>query len=104
MIWAGIMTDDRLDLYIFERGNVTVRYIDEMLKFYVRHFRDVVGFDLILICDNAKPHKAHLTYDFLETEDIRQPDLEISIRRYIFWKLWKGQLQCTIYHQEPHRA
>lgn len=61
MIWAGIMTDDRLDLYIFEKGNVTVRYIAEMLESYIRLFRDVFGFDLILICDNAKSHKAHLT-------------------------------------------
>lgn len=84
MIWADIMTDDRLDLYIFERGNVTVRYIDEMLEPYVRLFRDAVGYDLIVIYDNAKPYKSHLTFDFLETEDIRQSDLEISIRMSIF--------------------
>ncbi|GBM62442.1 Transposable element Tcb2 transposase [Araneus ventricosus] len=75
MVWAGIMLDGRTPLHVFERGSVTgVRYRDEILEPYVRLFRGAVGPEFILIDDNARPHRALLVDEFLESEDIHRMD------------------------------
>ncbi|GBO03204.1 hypothetical protein AVEN_228326-1 [Araneus ventricosus] len=67
IVSAGIMLDGRTPLHVFERGTLTgVRYRDEILEPYVRLFRGAVGPELILMDDNAKPHRAHLVDEFLE--------------------------------------
>ncbi|GBO09798.1 hypothetical protein AVEN_140807-1 [Araneus ventricosus] len=73
MVWAGIMLDSRTPLHVFERGTVTgVRYRDEILEPYVHLFRGAVGPEFILMDDlNARPHRALLVDEFLESEDIR---------------------------------
>ncbi|GBO43095.1 hypothetical protein AVEN_104873-1 [Araneus ventricosus] len=69
------MLDGRTPLHVFERGTVTgVRYRDEILEPYVRLFRGAVGPELILMDDNARPHRALLVDEFLESEDIRWMD------------------------------
>ncbi|GBM63793.1 Transposable element Tcb2 transposase [Araneus ventricosus] len=75
MVWAGLMLDDRTPLHVFERGTVTgVRYRDEILEPYARLFRGAVGPEFILMDDNARPHRALLVDEFLESEDIRRMD------------------------------
>ncbi|GBM82052.1 hypothetical protein AVEN_224072-1 [Araneus ventricosus] len=75
MVWAGIMLDGRKPLHVFERDTVTgVRYRDEILEPYVRFFRGAVGPEFILMDDNARPHRALLVDEFLESEDIRRMD------------------------------
>ncbi|GBM10610.1 Transposable element Tc1 transposase [Araneus ventricosus] len=74
MVWASIMSDGRTPLHVFERGTVTdVRYRDEILEPYVCLFRGAVVF--ILMDDNARPHRALLVDEFLESEHIRRMDL-----------------------------
>ncbi|GBN66041.1 Transposable element Tc3 transposase [Araneus ventricosus] len=75
MVWAGIMLNGRTPLHVFERGTVTgVRYKDEILEPYVRLFRGEVRPEFILMDDNARPHRALLVDEFLESEDIRRMD------------------------------
>ncbi|GBO09672.1 hypothetical protein AVEN_31530-1 [Araneus ventricosus] len=75
MVWAGIMSDGRTPLHVFERGTVTgVRYRDEILEPYVCLFRGAVGPDFILMDNNARPHRALLVDEFLESEDIHRMD------------------------------
>ncbi|GBO25667.1 Transposable element Tcb2 transposase [Araneus ventricosus] len=75
MVWAGIMLDGQTPLHVFERGTVTcVRYRDEILEPSVRLFRGAVGPEFILMDDNARPHRALLVDEFLESEDIRRMD------------------------------
>ncbi|GBO13859.1 hypothetical protein AVEN_267484-1 [Araneus ventricosus] len=75
MVWAGIMLHGRTPLHVFERGTVTgVRYRDEILEPHVRLFRGAVGPEFILTEDNARPHRALLVGEFLESEDIRRMD------------------------------
>lgn len=75
MVWAGIMLDGRTPLHVFDSGTVTgVRYRDEVLEPYVRLFRGAVGPEFILMDDNARPHRALLLDEFLESEDIRRMD------------------------------
>ncbi|GBO41203.1 hypothetical protein AVEN_104560-1 [Araneus ventricosus] len=74
MVWAG-MLDDRKPLHVFERGTVAgVRYRDEILEHYVRLFRGAVGHEFILMVDNARPHRALVVDEFLQSEDIRRMD------------------------------
>ncbi|GBL82680.1 Transcription factor Sox-6 [Araneus ventricosus] len=75
MVWTGIMLDGQTTLHVFERGTVTgVRYRDEILEAYVRLFRGAVVPEFILMDDNARPHRALLVDEFLESEDIRRMD------------------------------
>ncbi|GFX80993.1 transposable element Tcb2 transposase [Trichonephila clavipes] len=72
MVWAGIMMDGHTDLHFFDTGSVTgQRYRDEVFEPYVRLFRGAVGYDFILMDDNAPYHQAVLIDDFLETENIQ---------------------------------
>ncbi|GBL90616.1 hypothetical protein AVEN_219292-1 [Araneus ventricosus] len=69
------MLDGRTPLHVFERGTVTgVRYSDEILEPNVRLFRGAVGPEFILMDDNARPHRALLVDEFLESEDIHRMD------------------------------
>ncbi|KFM64736.1 Transposable element Tcb2 transposase, partial [Stegodyphus mimosarum] len=73
MIWAGIMLEGRTPLHVFDRGSVTsVRYRDDVLEPYVGLFRGAVGPEFILQDDNARPRRAFLVDEFLESEDIRR--------------------------------
>ncbi|GBN14676.1 Transposable element Tcb2 transposase [Araneus ventricosus] len=75
MVWADIMLDGRTPLHVFERDTVTgMRYRDEILEPYVRLFRGAVGPEFILMNDNARPLRALLVDEFLESENIRRMD------------------------------
>ncbi|GBO10113.1 Transposable element Tc1 transposase [Araneus ventricosus] len=75
MVWSGIMLDGRTPLHVFERGTVTgVRYRDEILEPYVRLLRGAVDTEFILMDDNARPHRAVLVDEFIESEDIHRMD------------------------------
>ncbi|GBM36986.1 Transposable element Tc1 transposase [Araneus ventricosus] len=83
LVWAGIATNGRTDLYVFSGGSVTaVRYRDEILHSLVRSFISAVGTDAIFMDDNARPHRARLVRSYMESETIpqmawpaRSPDL-----------------------------
>ncbi|GBN43854.1 hypothetical protein AVEN_10997-1 [Araneus ventricosus] len=68
------MLDGPTPLLVFERGTVTgVRYRNKILVL-CRLFRGAVGPEFILMNDNARPHRALLVDQFLESEDIRRMD------------------------------
>ncbi|GFT39021.1 DDE_3 domain-containing protein [Trichonephila clavipes] len=69
------MLGDRTPLHVFERGSVTdVRYRDEVLKPYGCLFRNTWGPEFILMDDNAKPRRALLVDEYLESDDIHHMD------------------------------
>ncbi|GFS89520.1 transposable element Tcb1 transposase [Trichonephila clavipes] len=60
-----------IDLHIFKRGSVTaVRYRDEVLEPIVRLYAAAVGPTFVLMDDNARPHRADIVDDYLESEGI----------------------------------
>ncbi|GFX00093.1 transposable element Tcb2 transposase [Trichonephila clavipes] len=85
MVWGGIMIDGRTPLHVFRSGSVTGQiYRDEVLDPYVRLFRGAYGRDFLFMDDNARPHRANLVDEFLESEDIKRipwpansPDLNL---------------------------
>jgi hypothetical protein len=59
MVWAGISAQGKTRLHIIENGTLTaVRYVNEILDVHVRTF--------ILMDDNAREHRAHITTRYLE--------------------------------------
>ena len=75
LVCAGICIGGRTDLYVIDRGAlISVRYRDEMLHPIVRPFTGSIGDDFILIDDNARPHRAKVVNQYLETETIVRMD------------------------------
>ncbi|GBN42215.1 Transposable element Tcb1 transposase [Araneus ventricosus] len=73
LIWAGIATNGRTDIYVFTGGSVTaVRYHAEILHPLVRPFIAAMGTDAIFMDDKARPHRAPLVRSYLESETIPQ--------------------------------
>lgn len=71
MVWAGISRDARTPL-VFIQGNLTAqRYIDEVLTPHVIPFMEQHGQLQTLQHDNARPHAARITREFLEHEEIQ---------------------------------
>ncbi|GFV99397.1 transposable element Tc3 transposase [Trichonephila clavipes] len=83
LVWAGISLGGHTDLHVFHGGTVTgLRYRDEILDSYVRPYAAAIGNDLILMDDNARPHRARIVEEYLEDHGLeriewpaRSPDL-----------------------------
>ncbi|GFV82714.1 transposable element Tcb2 transposase [Trichonephila clavipes] len=67
LVWAGISLGGHTNLHVFHGGTVTgLRYRDEILDPYVRPYAAAIGNDLILMDDNARPHRARIVEEYLE--------------------------------------
>ncbi|UYV83652.1 hypothetical protein LAZ67_23001896 [Cordylochernes scorpioides] len=75
LVWAGISSSRRTPLHIFSGGTLTAqRYRDEILEPYLRPYRDQIGHNLIFMDDNARPNRARLVNEYLQSENIRRMD------------------------------
>ncbi|UYV80358.1 hypothetical protein LAZ67_18002655, partial [Cordylochernes scorpioides] len=75
LVWAGISSSRRTPLHIFSGGTLTAqRYRDEILEPYLRPSRVQIGHNLIFMDDNARPHRARLVNEYLQSENIRWMD------------------------------
>ncbi|GBM05929.1 hypothetical protein AVEN_135288-1 [Araneus ventricosus] len=73
LLWAGIATNGRTDLYVFAGGSITaVLYRDEILHALVRPSIAAMGTDAIFMDDNAHPRRARLERSYLESETVSQ--------------------------------
>ncbi|GFU85517.1 transposable element Tcb2 transposase [Trichonephila clavipes] len=71
LVYGGISTDGRTDLYIIRDGPLTARrYRDEMLRPIVVPYAAAIGDYFILMDDNCRPHRAYLVEDFLFEDGI----------------------------------
>ena len=56
-------------------GTLTsVRYVNEILDVYVRLYAGAIGADFILMDDNTRPHRSHVTNQYLEDATIVRMD------------------------------
>lgn len=70
MVWGGICLQGRTDLVPIE-GNLNARrYVDEVLRPHVVPFAGAVGADFVFQQDNARPHTARYSQNFLEQEGV----------------------------------
>ena len=51
-----------------------MRYVNEILDVYVPPYAGAIGADFILMDDNARPHRAHVTNQYLEDATIKRMD------------------------------
>ena len=72
MMWGGIRRDGRTALVIIETppGLTADRYVEEVLEPHVLSQREEIGEGFILQQDNARPHIAQVTREFLQAEGI----------------------------------
>ena len=74
LLWYGLESW-KTDLHTIENGTLTaVRYVNEILDVYVRPYAGAIGADFILMDDNARPHRAHVTNQYLEDATIVRMD------------------------------
>ena len=65
----------KTDLHLIENGTFTaVHYVNEILDVYVRQYAGAIGADFILMDDNAHPHRANVTNQYLEDATIVKMD------------------------------
>ena len=62
MVWKGINVNRKTDLYAIENGTLTaLRYCNAILNQFVRSYAGSIGQEFILMDDNARTHRAHVT-------------------------------------------
>ena len=74
MVWGGISAEGQTDILTIRGGLTGQRYVDEVLRPEVLPYAAAIGDGFILMDDNATPHRARVTQDFLETEGIENMD------------------------------
>lgn len=90
MVWAGISLEAKTDIVFVtgpgvgpnSRGLTAHRYIEEVLAEHVVPFAGYIGDNFMLMQDNARPHTARITQEYLREVNIpamdwpaRSPDL-----------------------------
>jgi len=71
MVWGGISIGGRTDLVVLQRVSMNARrYLDMVLRPIVLPYAGAIGENFILMDDNARPHRARLVRDFLDSEGI----------------------------------
>lgn len=75
MIWGGISLSGSTNLVVLDRPSVTAHsYIEDILQDHVVPFAFGIGDDFLLMQDNARPHVAHITRDYLNAVGINTLD------------------------------
>ena len=71
MVWTGTNVNNKTDLYAFENELlVALRYCNEISDHFVRPYAGSISQEFILMDDNARPHRAHVTNAYLEHEKV----------------------------------
>ena len=67
MVWAGISVNGKTVLCVIENRTLTaLRYCNEIFDQFVRPYAGAIGTEfIILMDDNARPHRAHVTNPYL---------------------------------------
>ncbi|KFM59137.1 Transposable element Tcb1 transposase, partial [Stegodyphus mimosarum] len=74
LVWGGIILGSRTDLHV-QIGTMTSQiYWDVILEQYVCLFRGAMGAQFVFMDDNARPHRANIVSECLQSEDITRMD------------------------------
>ena len=75
MVWKGIDVKGKTDLYAIENGTLTaLRYYNEIRVQFLRPYAGYIGQEFILMDNNVRPHRAHVTNAYLKHETIVHMD------------------------------
>ncbi|KFM66177.1 Transposable element Tcb1 transposase, partial [Stegodyphus mimosarum] len=74
LVWGGIILGSRTDLHV-QIGTMTSQiYRDVILEQHVRLFWGAIGAQFVFMDDNARPHRANIVSECLQSEDISRMD------------------------------
>ncbi|GBM77079.1 Acetylcholinesterase-1 [Araneus ventricosus] len=74
LVWGGIILGSRTDLYVQSVTMTGHIYRDVILEQHVRLFRGAMGAEFLFMDDNARPHRANIVDECLQSEDITRMD------------------------------
>ncbi|KFM62434.1 Transposable element Tcb1 transposase, partial [Stegodyphus mimosarum] len=75
LVWCGIILGSRTDLHVQIETMTSQLYRDIILEQHVRLFRGAMGSQFVFMEDNARPHRANIVSECLQSEDITRMDL-----------------------------
>ncbi|GFX09085.1 transposable element Tc3 transposase [Trichonephila clavipes] len=74
LVWGGINLGYRTDRHVQSVTMTGHIYRDVILKQHVRLFRGAMGAEFLFMDDNARPHRANIVDECLQSEDITRMD------------------------------
>ncbi|GFV86613.1 transposable element Tcb1 transposase [Trichonephila clavipes] len=74
LVWGGIILGSRTDLHVQSVTMTGHIYRDVILEQYVRSFRGAMGAEFLFMDDNARPHRANIVDECIQSEDITRMD------------------------------
>ncbi|GBN50435.1 Transposable element Tcb1 transposase [Araneus ventricosus] len=74
LVWGGIILGSRTDLHVQSVTMTGHIYRDVILEQHVRLFRGAMGTEFLFMDDNARPHRANIVDECLQSEDITRMD------------------------------
>ncbi|GBM63541.1 Transposable element Tcb2 transposase [Araneus ventricosus] len=74
LVWGGIILCSRTDLHVQSVTMTGHIYRDVILEQHVRLFRGAMGAEFLFMDDNARPHRANIVDECLQSEDITRMD------------------------------
>ncbi|GFY14148.1 transposable element Tcb1 transposase [Trichonephila clavipes] len=74
LVWGGIILGSRTDLHVQSVTMIGHIYWDVILEQHVRLFRGAMGAEFLFMDDNARPHRANIVDECLQSEDITRMD------------------------------
>ncbi|GFS85898.1 transposable element Tcb1 transposase [Trichonephila clavipes] len=73
-VWGGIILGSRADLHVQSVAMTGHIYRDVILEQHVRLFRGAMGDEFLYMDDIARPHRANIVDECLQSEDITRMD------------------------------
>ncbi|GFY20939.1 transposable element Tcb1 transposase [Trichonephila clavipes] len=70
LVWGGIILGSRTDLLVQSVTMTGYIYRDVILEQHVRLFRGAMGAEFLIMNENARPHRANIVDECLQSEDI----------------------------------
>ncbi|GFW79131.1 transposable element Tc3 transposase [Trichonephila clavipes] len=74
LVWGGIILGSRTDLHVQSVTMTDHIYRDVILEHPVRLFRGAMGAEFLFMDYNARPHRANIVDECLQSEDITRRD------------------------------
>ncbi|GFU04421.1 transposable element Tcb2 transposase [Trichonephila clavipes] len=74
LVWGGIILGSRTDLHVQSVTTTGHIYRDVILEQHVRLLRGPMGAEFLLMDDNARPHRANIVDECLQSENITRMD------------------------------
>ncbi|GFW56377.1 transposable element Tc3 transposase [Trichonephila clavipes] len=74
LVWGGIILGSRTDLHVQSVTMTRHIYRDVILEQHVRLFQGAMGAEFLFMDDDARPHRANIVDECLQSEDITRMD------------------------------